>query len=160
MVHSMRACIVTVILFVAAFAHAISITITSPTNGTETPYAEFTLTADAADPGHVITLVEYYRNGDFVGSATNVPYAVTVEDLAQGIFTFTARAYNELYRSVDSPPVHVRVGDPPVLLARGPYLQSGSSTSMVIRWRTDWFTDSVVSWGTNWSALINAMTNT
>lgn len=34
-------------------------------------------------------------------------------------------------------------------IARGPYLQSGSSTSTVVRWRTDVPTDSVVRFGTN-----------
>lgn len=38
---------------------------------------------------------------------------------------------------------------PPVILTRGPYLQSGSSTSVVVRWRTTVPTDSLVRYGSN-----------
>jgi phosphodiesterase/alkaline phosphatase D-like protein len=34
-------------------------------------------------------------------------------------------------------------------LVRGPYLQSGSTTSVVVRWRTDWLAESRVACGTN-----------
>ena len=47
----------------------------------------------------------------------------------------------------------------PVLI-RGPYLQSGSSTNVILRWRTDPPTDSVVRWGTDLNDLTEALTNT
>lgn len=49
--------------------------------------------------------------------------------------------------------VSARMGDPATpgrgiaSITRGPYLQLGTSDSMVIRWRTDVPTDSVVRWG-------------
>ncbi len=41
-----------------------------------------------------------------------------------------------------------RVPTPPVALIRGPYLQMGTPRSIVVRWRTDFPTDSVVAYGT------------
>ncbi len=38
-------------------------------------------------------------------------------------------------------------------LARGPYLQLGTPTSVVVRWRTDQSSDSVVRYGTSPSSL-------
>src|SRR5439155_18619201 len=40
-----------------------------------------------------------------------------------------------------------------VLVKRGPYLQTGSSTSVTVRWRTDVSTDSCVRYGTSSSSL-------
>src|SRR5438874_10469382 len=40
-----------------------------------------------------------------------------------------------------------------VLVKRGPYLQTGSSTSVTVRWRTDVSTDSCVRYGTSLSSL-------
>src|SRR6185295_8139927 len=42
-----------------------------------------------------------------------------------------------------------------VLLVRGPYLQSGSTTGAVVRWRTDQVSDAIVRWGTSLSSLPN-----
>ena len=48
----------------------------------------------------------------------------------------------------------------PALLVRGPYLQSGTSVSMVIRWRTDVATNSRLRWGTNPASLTNVIDST
>src|SRR5439155_10720735 len=40
-----------------------------------------------------------------------------------------------------------------VLVKRGLYLQTGSSTSVTVRWRTDALTDSCVRYGTSLSSL-------
>ena len=48
-------------------------------------------------------------------------------------------------RSADSAPVYVQVGQVSgTRLVRGPYLQNATPTAVTIRWRTDWFTDSLV----------------
>src|SRR5439155_12244798 len=43
-----------------------------------------------------------------------------------------------------------------VLVKRGPYLQTGSSTSVTVKWRTDVSTDSCVRYGTSVSSLSSA----
>lgn len=45
--------------------------------------------------------------------------------------------------------------DTPVTVTRGPYLQSGSSSGVVVRWRTDENTDSVVAYGDDPTSLTN-----
>jgi len=42
---------------------------------------------------------------------------------------------------------------PSVVIERGPYLQSGTPTSVIVRWRTDTATESVVNYGTLLSSL-------
>src|SRR5688500_4789499 len=44
-------------------------------------------------------------------------------------------------------------------ITRGPYLQQGTSTSVIVRWRTDLATDSRVSFGTSPSTLTSSATN-
>jgi hypothetical protein len=43
-------------------------------------------------------------------------------------------------------------------ITRGPYLQSGSSSSVVVRWRTDENTDSVVAYGVDPTSVTNVVT--
>ncbi len=47
----------------------------------------------------------------------------------------------------------------PPVIARGPYLQSGTTNSVIVRWRTDTATNSVVRFGTNAAELNFAVTN-
>ena len=49
--------------------------------------------------------------------------------------------------------------DTPATVTRGPYLQSGSTSSMVIRWRSDEDTDSVVAYGADPTSLTNVATS-
>ena len=56
----------------------------------------------------------------------------------------------------------VESADPSVV--RGPYLQMGTPSSMIVRWRTDGFTDSKLSYGTDFADLdttieMDALTN-
>ena len=46
----------------------------------------------------------------------------------------------------------------PIALLRGPYLQGGSPTGGVVRWRTDLFSDGVVRYGTDRNFLTNVAT--
>ena len=46
---------------------------------------------------------------------------------------------------------------PPPVLTRGPYLQVGTQTSIIIRWRTDIAENSRVSWGTVFGTYLNTV---
>lgn len=140
-------------------AFALSVSLFTPTNGAVIPAGEITVHALPIDSNYPIRRVEFFRNGVALGEATNVPFSVTIDDHPPGNFKFWARAQNSRLESVESEPVVVRVGNPPTQVVRGPYLQSGSPTGMVIRWRTDWFTDSVVRYGTNTGWPDQALTN-
>ena len=62
-----------------------------------------------------------------------------------------------LYPMVDSSKLEIyfleEISQIPVNVIRGPYLQSGTPNSMVIRWRTDADTESVVRYGTSQNVL-------
>lgn len=60
-----------------------------------------------------------------------------------------------VYTPTNQPPVPPQ----PLLLLRGPYLQSGSTTNMTIRWRTNLRTNSVVRCGLTEGALTSHVTN-
>ena len=49
--------------------------------------------------------------------------------------------------------------DPPATVTRGPYLQSGSTSSVVIRWRSNDDTDSVVAYGADPTSLTSVVTS-
>ncbi|MCK0147218.1 metallophosphoesterase [Arenibacter sp. F26102] len=48
---------------------------------------------------------------------------------------------------------------PSILVERGPYLQSGTPTSVIVRWRTDTATESVVNYGTKLGAMSKNVTS-
>lgn len=47
----------------------------------------------------------------------------------------------------------------PVTVARGPYLQTGTSTSVIVKWRTNTSTESIVNYGTSLGVLTNTVTD-
>ncbi len=49
---------------------------------------------------------------------------------------------------------------PPAGLIKGPYLQIGTPTSMIVRWETDIATNTKVAYGTNSASLTSSVTNT
>lgn len=55
--------------------------------------------------------------------------------------------------AIDNVSVTAYTGQPPVSITRGPYLQSGTPTSVVVRWRTSYGTDSRVRFGTTQGTL-------
>lgn len=55
--------------------------------------------------------------------------------------------------------IDLKQHSPSVVVERGPYLQSGTPTSVVVRWRTDVATESVVHYGTQVGALTKKESN-
>jgi hypothetical protein len=136
-----------------------TIAMTSPTNNAYVlAPANIPFRANATDNDGTIVLVEYYDalEGSVVASATNAPYSATWSNISVGTFVFRAVATDNTGISATSAPVIVNVvTEIPPLLTRGPYLQSGSSTGAVVRWRTDRTSDSVVRYGPNVNSLTN-----
>ena len=136
------------------------VVITSPTDGSvleEKPTLIQTGTSDQA--GH-ITKVQFFTNGVFIGESTQEPFSF-LWVASKGRFQLFARAYDSFFNYDDSPPIYVQVGAPTSLaLVRGPYLQSGTPATIVVRWRTDWFCESLVRFGTNLSLLYEAIDET
>jgi hypothetical protein len=149
----MRAILAATLLGFAFHAQGWSVTVTQPTNGTTFAIGAFFIQAAPTAPDHTVTRVDFYLNGAWTDQDTNAPYTVLVQDLAPGTYRVVARAYNSQNLYKESAAVYVRVGNPPLQLVRGPYLQAGSATNMIVRWRTSWFANTTVRFGTNPAAL-------
>lgn len=134
-----------------------AVVLTSPTNNTFfLPPANVTLRATATDNDGTIALIELFQNGGKISEGPTSPQAVAVSNLLVGRYTFTARATDNQGLQRTSAPVVINVVTSlPIALIRGPYLQMGSPTGGVVRWRTDAISDGLVYYGTD----LNSMTN-
>jgi hypothetical protein len=136
-----------------------TVTMTSPTNNTFfLAPANVLLRANATDNDGSIARVEYFEYfEDFkIGEGTTAPYSLIWSNRAVGTYGVFAVATDDSGLKATSAPVVINVVTSlPVLLVRGPYLQSGSTTGAVVRWRTDQVSDAIVRWGTSLSSLPN-----
>jgi acid phosphatase type 7 len=139
-----------------------SVTITSPTNGTyRLEPANVAITATATDNDGTVASVTFYSNGSLLGLSTNAPYSISVSNLLQGAYVLRAVATDNMGLLGTSAPVVLNVVTSlPAFLVRGPYLQMGSPTGGVVRWRSDVFTDGLVYYGTDPLNLTNYATET
>jgi hypothetical protein len=133
-----------------------TVSLLSPLDREIVPFGPVNLRAEAGDVDGHINSVEFRArslaggNEFLIGTALEDPYQFTWLPAAAGRFAVWARAIDNLGRSTVSTTAHLQVGDVSgAHLARGPYLQSGSTTSIVVRWRTDWFDGTRVAFGTN-----------
>jgi hypothetical protein len=133
--------------------------ITSPADGTIWNGGDLIVQAPAGDPeGHIVFVI-LSDNGEPLATLGD-PFTFVWQNPPPGRHTLIASAYDNDYVNVDSELVHVQVGaGGPIQLERGPYLQMGSSTGMVVRWRTDWLAKGVIRFGTNLNNLDFAITN-
>ena len=131
-----------------------TVTIVSPSNDAIILQGNVTFEAAASDPdGHVAKVV-YLTNGVPLGESSNMNFSLTWTNPVIGHYQVVARAYDNYLFGSSSSTIHVQVGsEARVRLFRGPFLQSGSSTSMVVRWRTDWYAESAIHYGTNSASL-------
>jgi Calcineurin-like phosphoesterase/Immunoglobulin domain/Purple acid Phosphatase, N-terminal domain/Bacterial Ig domain len=137
-----------------------SISLLTPVDRQEQASLALALYAAASDLDGHVHAVHFFANGDLIGSDLTPPYEMVWEAPGPGRYAIQARAVDNYGYSTYSPVAHVQLGEPaPISLLRGPYLQSGSSTSIVVCWRTDWYVNSVVRYGTNPAALDIALTN-
>jgi subtilisin family serine protease len=84
--------------------------LTSPADGASyTPPASVIVTATASDPDGVVTQVAFFSGSVVIGVATAPPYTLTLNNLAVGDYTFTARAIDNGGKSTMSAPVGVHV---------------------------------------------------
>ena len=122
--------------------------ILSPTNGQTYPTRDVPFKVDTSDRDGFVYWVRYSVDGNMVGGGFDEPFDFTWQPLSNGRYRATAEAIDNSGRRRESAPVYFQVGDVTEVRAiRGPYLQSGSTTSIVVRWRTDWPAASVVRYG-------------
>lgn len=134
-----------------------SVVLTSPTNNTFfLPPASVTLRATATDNDGTIALIELFQDDVKISEGPTSPQTAGVSNLLVGRYTFTARATDNQGLQRTSAPVVINVVTSlPIALIRGPYLQMGSPTGAVVRWRTDAISDGLVYYGTDLNSLTN-----
>ena len=135
-----------------------NVVIARPTNGAvfAAPAQVFIL-ANATDADGFVPLVEFFEGTTKIGQATDSPFGFIWNNVAPGTYTLTAVATDNRLAKATSAPVNIEVALPRIV--RNPYLQIGTPHSVVIRWRTDAPTDSVVRWGTEAGVLSQSITN-
>ncbi len=137
------------------------VALTRPTNGATFAAGPVLIETTTSDPDGHVAQVSFATNGVHLGVATAEPFSLVWSNPPAGRYALTARAYDDTFSYGYSEIVHIQIGpgNDPARLVRGPYLQCGSATGMVVRWRTDWLSDSVVLCGTNAWLLDHALTN-
>lgn len=118
-----------------------------PDSGTFSP-GDILIEATAFDPDGAVALVEFFANGTKVGEDTSAPYSVVWTNASIGDHSIMARITDDSQLSVETGTIiiHIRFAG---AVVRGPYLQSGTPTSVIIKWRTGGPSDSVVRYGTS-----------
>jgi photosystem II stability/assembly factor-like uncharacterized protein len=88
--------------------------ITSPANGTSFPApANIVVSAFAsgANSSRFITRVEFYAGPNLIGTDTNAPYNVAWNNVPAGVYTLTAKAFDNQGAQAQSNPVTIDVGN-------------------------------------------------
>jgi hypothetical protein len=122
--------------------------ITSPTNGAVVPLAPVRLQVETSDRDGFVYLMRYSINSWPAAESDTEPFDYLWTPPKAGRYRAVAEAVDNSGRRRESAPTYFQVGSVgPPRVTRGPYLQSGSPTGMVVRWRTDWPEASVVRYG-------------
>ena len=90
-----------------------AVVLTAPA-GSATNYtasASVTISAEADSAYNPISFVNFYANGSFLGSVTNLPYTITATGIAAGNYALTAVAVDGSGLSSTSAPVNITVAN-------------------------------------------------
>ena len=89
-----------------------TVSLTAPAANTQHPAGgNLTLSADATDSDGTIAQVAFYRNGTLIGTATQIPYTVTWNNLPVGTHSLTAIATDNHGLATTSAPITITVGN-------------------------------------------------
>src|SRR5262249_16445147 len=92
----------------------------APANGASfVAPASITLSATATATRAAITRVEFYQGSVKIGTASSAPYSMVWSGVAQGTYTLSARAFDNIGGSAVSAPVNISVTAtaPPVVVS-------------------------------------------
>jgi hypothetical protein len=142
---------------IALFAAAISpaqvpptINMISPTNMARFPLVgSIPIFAEVSDPDGYVQVVQFFSGTNLIGASQEPPFSFVWNNPPEGHHRLSAVAMDNSGRRGFSQYVYVKVGTAPSApsLVRGPYLQLGTPTNVIVRWRTDWPVDSKATYG-------------
>ncbi|MGH9409363.1 MAG: Ig-like domain-containing protein, partial [Vicinamibacterales bacterium] len=88
-----------------------SVEITSPSAGAMfTAPADITVSANASDSDGTVSKVDFYENGTLIGTAASSPYSIAWNNVADGSYSLTAIATDDLGATTTSTAVAITVG--------------------------------------------------
>jgi hypothetical protein len=102
-----------------------SVSITSPLNNSAfVSGSNIVFKVNASDPDGSISKVEFYNGSTLLGSSSTSPYSFTWNGVAQGVYTITAKAYDNAGAIANSSPITITVNpqgnNPPVVTITSP----------------------------------------
>jgi subtilisin family serine protease/PKD repeat protein len=107
-----------------------TVSITSPASGaTYNAPAAVTISATASDADGTVSQVQFYSNNQLIGTDTTSPYSITWNNVAAGTYSVQAVVTDNGGISVGSSVVSIRVNQPPMANAGGPY--SGTTGQLI-----------------------------
>ncbi len=110
-----------------------TVEITSPTNNQNTGDSSLlTINATALDADGAVVRVEFYANGNLIGTSTGNPYAI-LWNAAPGTYTLTAKAFDDAGAATVSAPVTVTVGGTSAIRTRFDFDGDGKADVSVFR---------------------------
>lgn len=131
-----------------------TVTIVSPPDGETSPPGDVYLLANASDLDGHIYQVNFYTNAVLLAFDDAPPFEFLWRNAPEGRYRISAEAYDNSGRRGYSAPVHLQVGTNSIdRVIRGPFLQMGTPTNILVRWRTDWFMTGRIAFGTNTNVL-------
>ncbi|PYV36664.1 MAG: hypothetical protein DMG06_30245 [Acidobacteria bacterium] len=87
-----------------------AVTLTSPVNGaTFAAPATISITASASDSDGTVSKVDFYSGSTLLGTDTASPYSFTWSNVKSGVYTFTAKATDNVGASTSSSAVTITV---------------------------------------------------
>ena len=87
--------------------------ITSPVKNDNFSYpATLSISASASDPDGTVQKVEFYQGSTLIGTDTSAPWSCTWSGMATGIYTLTARIYDNSGGTASTSPVIISVTNP------------------------------------------------
>ncbi len=122
----------------------------APAKGAIGPVAPVRFQVETSDRDGFVYAVRYWLDGLLEATETAEPFEYVWTPTGAGRHRLVAEAVDNSGRRRESEPTHFQVGFVSgSRVVRGPYLQSGSSTGLVVRWRTDWPATGRVRYGLN-----------
>lgn len=108
-----------------------AVRIISPTNNsTYTAPATITINALAADEDGTISNVKLYKGTDYLTTISKSPYSYTLHDLTKGMYSFTAKARDNLGAETISKSVLIKVVSPKTSIVSSRPLSADNKTGI------------------------------